>query len=261
MWTLVLAVACIALGRHLFRPPARLAAAALAILALIPWLPSSHAEPPRKPSTQIVYRFDDHRYLELVGYRCEGAINYVDEKRGIHTPMIDQFARVFLPPIMHADDDGDFIFIPYHEPSAFRVSKDHGKTFRDARWVGIIDFGSENIKQITIVNRQAFIETKDGRVFMTSKPFGKGWGMLVVDPVNHLPSTVFSERPEFQDLPTEVPEVKNYKGWTEMHCDPDLQGPPKATLGTHWNAFQADVLAFLGRTVAWPAAWLVRALA
>ncbi|WP_227816235.1 T6SS immunity protein Tli3 family protein [Nitrogeniibacter aestuarii] len=171
--------------------------------------------------TQIVYRFDEHRYLTLTGHRCEGAINYVDEERDIDTPVIEQFARVFLPPITHADDDGDYIFIPYHEPSAFRVSKDHGKTFNDARWVGEA-YGAESVKRIIVVNRQAFIEFKDGRLFMTSKPIGKHWGMEVIDPVNVLPNKVHRDYPEFQNLPTEIPEVKNYKGWTEMHCNPDL---------------------------------------
>ena len=173
------------------------------------------------PPTQIVYRFDDHRYLTLTGHRCEGAISYVDTKLGIRTQYIEQYGRVFLPPISHADDDGDYIFIPYSDASGIAVSKDHGKSFKSARWVGTRPY-VEEIKKVVIVNRQAFIELKDGRLFMTSKPFGKGWGMMVIDPVNHLPTTVFSERPEFQDLPTKIPEVKDYRGWTQMRCDPDL---------------------------------------
>lgn len=258
LWTLGLSLACLMLGQWMYKKPARYLASGLALTALIPWLPSSHAEPPRKPSTQVIYRFDDHRYLTMIGYGCEGAIHYVDEKRDINTPMIDQFARVFLPKIIHADSDGDFIFIPYHEPSAFRVSKDHGKTFQDARWVGTRPYGRE-ITAITVINQQAFIEVKDGRVFMTSKPFGEGWGMLVIDPVNHLPTTVFSERPEFQNLPTTIPDVKDYKGWSQMRCDPDLEGEPKQTAGTRWNAFQLAVLDGLGRTVARPVTWAVGA--
>ncbi|TVT44433.1 MAG: hypothetical protein FHP94_20430 [Denitromonas halophila] len=258
LWTLGLALACFMFGQWMRKKPARLLAAGLAISALIPWLPSSHAEPPRKPSTQVVYRFDDHRHLELVGYGCEGAINYVDEKRGIHTPMIDQFAQVFLPPITHADDDGDFIFIPLDDLSAFRASKDRGNTFKSARWVGSRP-NVRDVKAITVVNQQAFIETKDGRVFMTSKPFGEGWGMNVVDAINVLPETTLSDRPEFQNLPTTVPEVKNYPGWSQMRCDPDLEGEPKPTAGTRWNAFQQAVLDGLGRTVARPVTWLIEA--
>lgn len=260
LWTLLLAVVCISIARGWAKWPGRLLATALALTAMIPWLPSSHAEPPRKLATQIIYQFDDHRFLEMVGDGCEGGISYVDEKRKVRTTYIDQFARVFLPDITHADSDGDFIFLPYSDATAFAVSKDYGQSFQDARWVGD-GVAANNIAKITVVRQQAFIETKDGRLFMTSKPFGKGWGMLVVDPVNHLPNSRLKERPEFQDLPKEVPEVVDYKGWTQMRCDPDLEGPPKKTLGTWWNEFQQEVLAFLGNTIAWPAAWLARALA
>jgi hypothetical protein len=209
--------------------------AALALAALMPWL-SACAELPRKPPTQIVYRFDDHRYLTLTGFGCEGALNYVDEKRGINTSMMDQFARVFLPPIIHADDDGDYIFIPYYEPSAFMVSKDHGRTFQDARWIGD-GLYADQIKKITVVHQQAFIETKDGRLFMTSKPFGQGWGMGVID-LKYLPQTTLAERPQFKNMPTQIPPVTNYKGWTEMHCNPDLQGKPAPAFESFFNSLR-----------------------
>ncbi|WP_456299681.1 T6SS immunity protein Tli3 family protein [Nitrogeniibacter aestuarii] len=176
----------------------------------------------RDVPTQIVYRFDDHRYLTLTGHVCEGAIHYVDERKGLNTEVMHQFARVFLPDITHADNDGDYVFIPYSDVSGFRVSRDGGRTFATANWVGSREFGVDQIKKLTVVNQQAFIELKDGRLFMTSKPFGQGWGLGVIDVENHLPTTVFKHRPEFQDLPTKVPEVKNYKGWTQMRCDPNL---------------------------------------
>ena len=253
LWTLGLALTCWMFGQWMGKNPAGLATS-----ALIPWLPSSHAEPPRKPSTQVIYRFDDHRHLELTGYDCEGAIYYVDEKRGIRNSYMDQFARVFLPKIVHADNDGDFIFMPYSDASGFAVSKDHGRTFQEARWVGD-GFHARRIKSVTVIQQQAFIEFKDGRVFMTSKPFGDGWGMNVIDPVNHLPTTVYKRLPEFQNLPTTVPEVKDYKGWSQMRCDPDLEGEPKQTSGTRWNAFQLAVLDGLGRAVARPVTWLLEA--
>lgn len=177
--------------------------------------------PSDKVPTQVVYRFDDHRYLTLTGHECEGALFYVDEKRGLNTEVISQFARVFLPDITHADDDGDYVFIPFSDVSAFRVSRDGGRTFSTARWVGTRPW-VEEITKLTVINQQAFIETKDGRLFMTSKPFGKGWGMGVIDIHNELPNTILAERLEYQGLPTKVPEVKNYKGWTQMRCDPNL---------------------------------------
>ncbi len=110
MWTLAVALLIAFLSTGQLRKAGRWLAVAVALVAVIPWLPSSHAEPRRKPATQVVYRFDDHRYLTMTGHGCEGAIYYVDERRKIRTTYIDQFARVFLPRIVHADNDGDFIF-------------------------------------------------------------------------------------------------------------------------------------------------------
>lgn len=254
LWTLALAglLAWKVLGR--FQAAGRTLAVLLASVAVVPLLPTSHAEQPRKPSAQVVYRFDDHRYLELVGYGCEGAINYVDDKRKVRTTLMHQFAQVFLPRFVHADNDGDFIFVPYDDISAFKVSRDGGKTFETGRWVGRREFGVEEITAITVVNRQAFIQTRDGRLFMTSKPSGEGWGLNVVDPVNELPGKTLSYLPEFKNLPKSIPPVKNYQGWTEMHCDPDLEGEPIETLGTRWNAFQHTVLVALAHSIAWPVA-------
>lgn len=118
--------------------------------------------------------------------------------------------------------------------------------------VGRRGMHANKISAITVVDQQTFIETKDGRLFMTYEPFGDGWGRNVIDVVNKLPDTVFRELPEFQNLPRKVPEVKNYAGWTEMHCDPDREGEPIETLGTRWNRLQADVPDLLGRSVALP---------
>lgn len=35
----------------------------------------------KEPPTQVVYRFDDHRYLELKGWDCEGELWYTDTKK------------------------------------------------------------------------------------------------------------------------------------------------------------------------------------
>jgi hypothetical protein len=49
----------------------------------------------KEPPTQVVYRFDDHRYLELKGWDCEGELWYVDAKKGIHSQIASQFYRIF----------------------------------------------------------------------------------------------------------------------------------------------------------------------
>ncbi len=59
-------------------------AAGLAALLLVSGCYGRTSENP----AQIIYRFDDHRYLELVGYYCQGALNYVDTKRGIKSEIV-----------------------------------------------------------------------------------------------------------------------------------------------------------------------------
>ena len=35
----------------------------------------------KKTPSQVIYRYDDNRYLELKGYNCEGALWYHDGKK------------------------------------------------------------------------------------------------------------------------------------------------------------------------------------
>ncbi|HPR06853.1 MAG TPA: hypothetical protein PK620_09290 [Denitromonas sp.] len=78
--------------------------------------------------------------------------------------------------------------------------------------------------------------------------------MQVINIKNHLLPTA-----ENKHLPTTIPEVKNYPGWSQMRCNTDLEGEPKQTTGTRWNAFQLAVLDGLGRSVALPVTWLIGA--
>ncbi|TVO57989.1 hypothetical protein [Denitromonas halophila] len=100
---------------------------------------------------------------------------------------------------------------------------------------------------------------------MTSKPFGEHWEIRARSQANvidiHLPTTSYKHLPEFQNLATATPKVKDYKGWSQMRCSPDLEDEPKQTTGTRWNAFQLAVLDWLGRTVARPITWLVHVMA
>ncbi len=248
IWVFLIALLLAAVAKGHRRVPLLAAAVVLAFTASIPLLPESKAEQPRQSATQIVYRFDNSRYLSLTGYACEGTIDFVDETKGIRTRVIHQFARVFLPDFVHSDIDSGYIIIPYEDASAFRVSKDYGRTFRTVRWIGTRPWARE-ITRITVAGRQAFIEIQDGRLFMTSNPADNDrWGMGVIDPVNVLPNKVHRDYPEWQNLPTEVPPVENYKGWTQMRCDPDLLGEPMETAGTRWNRFQQQVSDVLART-------------
>ena len=76
--------------------------------------------------TQIVYRFDGHRYLELKGWNCAGEIWYVDTKRGIRTQPVSQFYRIFTKKFIHPSER--YIALPTWDSAGSIVSKDYGKT-------------------------------------------------------------------------------------------------------------------------------------
>lgn len=129
------------------------------------------------PPTQVVYRFDDHRYLELVGFNCEGALWYTDTQRNIHTEVTSQFYRLFTKKYVHPSEK--YIAITYYDVSGVMVSKDYGKTWHDAHFMpggGVKQYGasgpeSDDILSFTVVNDQGFIQTKSGDIYMSSKPF------------------------------------------------------------------------------------------
>ncbi|EGO8361173.1 hypothetical protein EYW98_17450 [Escherichia coli] len=149
----------------------------------------------RQPPTQVVYRFDDHRYLELTGFNCEGALWYTDTRKGIHTEVTSQFYRVFTRKYVHPSER--YISITYWDVSGFIISKDYGKTWQNARFspgggadpygkkiperkdsFGITFVAGENtnplyqdVVSFTVVNDQGFMLTKWGDLYISSKPF------------------------------------------------------------------------------------------
>ncbi|MBM6637080.1 hypothetical protein JTF12_22470, partial [Leclercia adecarboxylata] len=82
----------------------------------------------KEPPTQVIYRFDDYRYLELKGWDCEGELWYTDIKRGIHTQPASQFYRIFTRKFIHPSEK--YIAITNWEVDGFLVSKDYGETWR-----------------------------------------------------------------------------------------------------------------------------------
>ncbi|WP_426762273.1 T6SS immunity protein Tli3 family protein [Hafnia paralvei] len=210
--------------------------------------------------TQVIYRFDDHRYLELKGYNCEGALWYVDTQRGIKSEIMDKFYRAFGGKYIHPSER--YIAITDWDISGFMVSKDYGQTWRNAHYAsvayGVEPDGTtspkrENVVSFTVVNDQGFLLTKQGHLYLSSKPFddprvlpggpgidytftydgkigtgridpqfpGEKWGMSYIE-LSTLKGQTNEEKAEWQGLPTKVPEVKNYTGWDHMQCDPDL---------------------------------------
>ena len=139
-------------------------------------LTGCHAGPTKTP-TQVVYRFDDHRYLELVGFNCQGALWFTDTQRNIHSEVSSQFYRVFTKKYIHPSEK--YIAITYYDVSGVMVSKDYGKTWHDARFMpggGAKRYGAsgperDDVVSFTVVNDQGFIQTKSGDLYMSSKPF------------------------------------------------------------------------------------------
>lgn len=211
----------------------------LAIIATIPVIPVMSARQPQEPPTQVVYRFDDHRRLELTGWDCEGALTYVDEKQGIRTEVAPQFYRIIFFTYIHPSER--YIAIPL-ENLVMLVSRDGGRTFGPADARIAIGFGNrygeqrpdaEDVKQFVVVDDRGYIETKNGRVLQSSLPVGDNWGLFYIDyPIAQRDRTlIFYDQPGFHDMKSKVPEVKSYTGWTHMRCAPNVGVvPPKTSL-------------------------------
>ncbi|KAA1061231.1 T6SS immunity protein Tli3 family protein [Enterobacter mori] len=207
-----------------------------------------------EPPTQVVYRFDDHRYLELKGWDCEGELWYTDTERGIHSQPFFQFYRIFTKKFEHPSQR--YIAVPNWEVDGFMVSKDYGQTWNA---VGFSPSGNEpngdnrapaeDAVSFTVVNDQGFLQTKH-RLYMSSKPFddprllpggtgiqyklgdgtkgdikpgsgGWAWGMVYMTKQG-LKGTVQELQSNWQDQPDKIPEVKGYTGWDHMRCDMDV---------------------------------------
>ena len=209
----------------------------------------------KEPPTQVVYRFDDHRFLELKGWDCEGELWYTDTQKAIHSQPYFQFYRIYTKQFIHNSER--YIAIPAWESAGFIVSKDYGKTWHPSSFSpGENEPNGDNappyddILSFTGVNDQGFLQTKH-RLYMSSRPFddprllpgGKGihyelqdgvqgdittgtggwaWGMVYMTKQG-LKDTVQSLQTNWEDQPDKVPEVKGYTGWDHMRCDMDAR--------------------------------------
>ncbi|MZY54141.1 hypothetical protein GUK76_01515, partial [Enterobacter hormaechei] len=198
----------------------------------------------KEPPTQVVYRFDDHRFLELKGWGCEGELWYTDTLRGIHTRPVSQFYRIFTKKFVHPSER--YIAIPTWDDPGTMISKDYGKTWSPQFFSvgpnepdGTNQPSYEDIISFTVVNDQGFLLTKH-RLYMSSKPFedprilpggpgiaytvddgmgnkvsdtldprfpGWAWGMVYMTKQGLKHSTQ-QFKANWQDLPDSVPEVK-----------------------------------------------------
>ncbi|MBF7993715.1 hypothetical protein [Rahnella laticis] len=148
----------------------------LTLMCLISACPAA----PHSPPTQIVYRFDDHRYLELTGFDCQGGLRYIDTQKNIHSEIYEMSDgyRVFTKKFIHPSER--YIVIPqFNSTSSYLISKDFGKTWEGARFSpggGAVKNGAsypeyQFVESITVVNDQGFVLTNSGDLYMSSKPF------------------------------------------------------------------------------------------
>ncbi|WP_420841607.1 T6SS immunity protein Tli3 family protein [Enterobacter oligotrophicus] len=213
---------------------------------------NSQARQLQEPPTQIVYRFDDHRYLELKGWDCEGELWFTDTKRGIHSQVWSQFYRIFTKRFVHPSER--YIAISAWG-GGFTVSKDYGRTWSGAHYSpgenepdGMNLPPYDDIISFTVVNDQGFLQTKHS-LYMSSKPFddprlaaggpgitytlddgdvyhidprspGPAWGLDYITK-RALKNDIAKYHTNYQNLPDKTPEVKNYTGWDHMRCDMD----------------------------------------
>ena len=207
----------------------------------------------KEPPKQVVYRFDDHRYLELKGWDCEGELWYTDTKRGIHTEPVSQFYRIFTRKFIHPSER--YIAIPTWDSPGSMISKDYGQTWFPSAFSpgenepnGDSSPPYDDVLSFTVVNDQGFLQTKH-RLYMSSKPFddprilpggegiqyeledgtkgdikpgtaGWAWGMVYMTKQG-LKDTVQELQTSWQNQPDKVPEIKGYTGWDHMRCDMD----------------------------------------
>jgi len=207
----------------------------------------------KEPPTQVVYRFDDHRYLELKGWDCEGELWYTDTQRGIHTEPYFQFYRIFTKKLIHPSER--YIALPTWDSVGFIVSKDYGRTWYPSSFSpgenepnGDSSPPYDDILSFTVVNDQGFLQTRH-RLYMSSRPFedprlaaggpgihyeledgvkgditpqfpGQEWGTYYITK-QALEHDVAKYKTNWQGLPDKTPEVKNYTGWDHMRCDMD----------------------------------------
>ena len=147
-----------------------------------------------------------------------------------------------------------YIAVTSWEAGGFRVSKDYGQTWQLATFSpgpnepdGMNQAPRGDAISFTVVNDQGFLQTKHS-LYMSSKPFddprlasggggiqyrinndnyeitpqfpGPKWGMSYMT-MRGLEHDVAHYQTNWQDLPDQVPEVKDYKGWDHMSCDMD----------------------------------------
>ncbi|MFQ0993522.1 hypothetical protein ACGH6Q_00475 [Gilliamella sp. BG2] len=190
----------------------------LGILALSPV--NNIRKPTIVPPSQIVYRFDENRYILLTGYRCEGQAYFIDDKEQVYYLLDAHSWDLYTEPYRHPAKN--YLSIPLSDVSAIYTSIDGGRSFRSIR-LGVGHYlGNHDSPQYDVVNDQAFILGKDGQLYASEAPFGtKGWYML--SKKEQLEQEAILGRSQI--IPESIPPIpSDYTGWDKMRCDYNAKG-------------------------------------
>ncbi|MDF7669695.1 hypothetical protein PT276_00510 [Orbaceae bacterium ESL0721] len=173
----------------------------------------------RTSPTQVVFRFDESRYLQLTGSGCRGKLYYIDEKSQVYNELAVHSAEVLTEPFAHTA--GDYILIPRTNYSTFRYSQDGGRMFKTVH--ASLGVWREKVKGTVVVNNQLFMDTIDG-MYRSAKPYGShiATDILSYEKIEkHLSDY---DGPRWQSDITELPPLSSdYKGWYKWQCDPDKE--------------------------------------
>ncbi|SET57555.1 T6SS immunity protein Tli3 family protein [Thorsellia anophelis] len=231
--------------------------AVLALIALIPLLPVTKKRLSNRPPEQVIYRFDDHRYLLLIGRRCEGALWYMDPKKGITADLDTRFFRISFYRYIHPSVN--YIAIPDQAISEIMVSKNGGKSFTSSRFSpggggpetkGMNRPHVDDIASFTVVGDRGYFLNKNNDLFLSSAPFGSRWGLDYVSLASLLEHRqTISGEDDFQNPPHQVLEVKGYTGWDHMQCDLDAPSPMEPNPHYEW---QQTIYVVFAYTIAAP---------
>ncbi|WP_392563932.1 hypothetical protein RHO13_12130 [Orbus wheelerorum] len=184
-----------------------------------------------RPS-QVVFRFDEYRYLQLTGIGCEGKLYYIDEQKQIYNELAVHSARVVTEPFAHTV--GDYIFIPYGDYSGIRYSQDGGRTFKSIRVSesgGVRSIRPNNVNGTVVVNNQIFIDSNKG-VYRSPRAFGTDTGVELMSPatLKYMEGSIrYSGLRWDEPAPTSLPALpEGYRGWRKWQCRYNLTEPVTA---------------------------------
>ena len=179
--------------------------------------------------TQVVFRFDEHRFIQLTGYGCQGRMYYVDDQKQIYYELARHSAKVLTEPFAHMPED--YIFIPSTDYSDIDFSQDGGRSFSSFHIETIENMGSyhpnyNTVENIVVMNNQFFLKDKNRDIYRSPKPYGTRPAIISATSEKFFEDSIQYMGLRWADRPQTMPTIPaNYTGWRRWQCDPSLKIP------------------------------------